>query len=162
MRKISLFVLFFFSLYFSAQVLSETQKLESLCKVWGFLKYYHPHVAKGDFDWDTQLFQKMDELDNIHDKDQLNELYFKWISSLGKVDECKKCSKEDKEKIYFSRNFDLSWISNKDVFTEKVSRQLLYIQHNRNLGGNHYFGKGGKRCISGMKILMVQNSHQNR
>jgi len=145
MRKISLFVLFFFSLHFSAQVLSETQKLESLCKVWGFLKYYHPNVTKADFDWDRQLFQKIDELGNIRDKDQLNEFYFKWISSLGKVNECKKCLKEDKEKIYFLRNFDLNWISNKDVFTEKVSRQLLFIQNNRNLGSNHYFGKGGKK-----------------
>ncbi|MDQ0782843.1 S41 family peptidase [Chryseobacterium sp. W4I1] len=145
MRKISLFVLFFFSLHFSAQVLSETQKLESLCKVWGFLKYYHPNVAKADFDWDRQLFQKIDELGNIRDKDQLNEFYFKWISSLGKVNECKKCLKEDKEKIYFLRNFDLNWISNKDVFTEKVSRQLLFIQNNRNLGINYHFGKGGKK-----------------
>jgi len=145
MRKISLFVLFFFSLHFSAQILSETQKLESLCKVWGFLKYYHPNVAKADFDWDRQLFQKIDELGNIRDKDQLNEFYFKWISSLGKVNECKKCLKEDKEKIYFLRNFDLNWISNKNVFTEKVRRQLLFIQNNRNLGSNHYFGKGGKK-----------------
>lgn len=145
MRKISLFILLFFSFYFSAQTLSEVQKLESLCKVWGFLKYYHPNVSKGDFDWDKQLFEKFDELESIHDKNQLNELYFKWISSLGTIDQCKKCSKEDKEKIYFLRNFDLSWIGNKQIFTEKVSRQLLFIQNNRNTGSNHYFGKGGKK-----------------
>ncbi|MBB6370924.1 S41 family peptidase [Chryseobacterium shigense] len=145
MRKISLFILLFFSLHFSAQVLSEIQKLESLCKVWGFLKYYHPHAAKGDFDWDKQLVEKIDELDNIRDKNQLNELYFNWISSLGKVDECKKCSKENKGKTYFSRNFDLSWINNRHIFTEKVSSQLVFIQNNRNLGSNHYLGTGGKK-----------------
>ncbi|MGG5208541.1 S41 family peptidase [Chryseobacterium sp. MIQD13] len=145
MRKISLFILFFFSLHFSAQALSETQKLESLCRVWGFLKYYHPHVAKGDFDWDKQLFQKIDELDHIQDKAQLNELYSKWISSLGKIDECKKCPKEDKEKVYFLRNFDLNWINNKQIFNEEVTRELLFIQNNRNLSSSHYFGKGGKK-----------------
>ncbi|MGK6342927.1 S41 family peptidase [Chryseobacterium sp. DT-3] len=145
MRKISLFILFFFSLYFSAQALSETQKLESLCKVWGFLKYYHPHVSKGDFDWDKQLFEKIDELNTIRDKEQLNEFYSKWINSLGKVDECKKCSKEDKEKVYFLRNFDLNWIRNEKIFNEKVTLQLLFIQNNRNLGSSHYFGKGGKK-----------------
>ncbi|PIF47057.1 C-terminal processing protease CtpA/Prc [Chryseobacterium sp. 52] len=145
MRKISLFILFFFSLHFSAQALSETQKLESLCRVWGFLKYYHPHVAKGDFDWDKQLFQKIDELDNIHDKDQLNELYFKWISSLGKVDECKQCSKEAKEKVYFLKNFDLSWINDKHIFNKKLIQQLNFIEKNRNLGSSHYFGSGGKK-----------------
>ncbi|WP_080780282.1 S41 family peptidase [Chryseobacterium phocaeense] len=145
MRKTSLFILFFFSLYFSAQALTETQKLESLCRVWGFLKYYHPEVAKGDLDWDQQLFRKMDELNNIHDKEQLNKFYFEWISSLGKVDVCKKCSKENKEKVYFLRNFDLGWINNKNIFSEKVSDQLLFIQNNRNIGSNHYFGIGGRK-----------------
>lgn len=146
MRKTSLFILFFFSLHFSAQALSETQKLASLCRVWGFLKYYHPEVAKGDLDWDQQLFRNIDKLDNIHDKEQLNEFYFKWISGLGKVNECKKCSKENKEKVYFLRNFDLSWITDKHIFSEKVSNQLLFIQNNRNLGGNHYFGIGGRKA----------------
>ncbi|SFN11716.1 C-terminal processing protease CtpA/Prc, contains a PDZ domain [Chryseobacterium oleae] len=145
MRKISLFILFFFSLHFSAQLLSETQKLESLCKVWGFLKYYHPHVAKGDFEWDQELLKKIDEVENIRDKDQLNELYFNWINNLGNVDECKKCSKEDKEKVYFLRNFDLNWMNDQHLFNEKVSRQLSFIQNNRNIGSNHYVGNGGKK-----------------
>lgn len=145
MRKISLFILFFFSLHFSAQALSETQKLESLCKVWGFLKYYHPRVAKGDFDWDKELFKKIDELEDIQNKNQLNELYYQWISSLGKVEECKKCSKEDKTKIYFLRNFDPGWMSNEQIFSKAVTQQLLFIQNNRNSGNSHYFGKGGKK-----------------
>lgn len=145
MKSLFIFIISFLSISFSAQALSETQKLESLCKVWGFLKYYHPHVAKGDFDWDKQLIQKIDELDQIHNKAQLNELYSKWISSLGNVEECKKCVKEDQAKVYFLRNFDLGWISYKHVFNEKVSHQLLFIQNNRNSGSNHYFGSGGKK-----------------
>lgn len=77
MKSLFIIILSFLSFNFSAQALSETQKLESLCKVWGFLKYYHPHVAKGDLDWDKQLIQKIDELDQIDDKVQLNELYSK-------------------------------------------------------------------------------------
>ncbi|MBL1219858.1 hypothetical protein JET18_03360 [Chryseobacterium sp. L7] len=145
MRKISLFILLLFSLHFSAQALSETQKLASLCRIWGFLKYYHPGVAKGDFEWDQELLKKIDELNNIRDKDHLNELYFNWINNLGKVDECKNCSKENKEKVYFLRNFDPSWINDKNIFNEKLSRQLLFIQNNRNLGSNHYFGTGGRK-----------------
>jgi len=147
MRKVSLFILFFFSLLFSAQTLLEVQKLESLCKVWGFLKYYHPQVAKGDFDWDQQLFKKIEELEHIQDKNQLNKLYSEWISSLGKVDECKKCLKEDKTKIYFLRNFDPGWMSNEQIFSKTVTEQLLFIQKNRNLGSSHYFGKGGKKVF---------------
>lgn len=145
MRRLFIFIISFLSTTLSAQSLSENQKLESLCKVWGFLKYYHPHVAKGDFDWDQQLFQKIDELDNIQGKDQLNELYFNWISSLGKVNECKTCSKEPKNKIYFLRNFDLNWINSKELLSKKVRDQLVFIQDNRNLGSSHYFGNGGKK-----------------
>ena len=39
--------------------LTENQKLETLCKVWGFLKYYHPFVAKGSYNWDNQLIEKI-------------------------------------------------------------------------------------------------------
>ena len=94
-----------------------------------------------------QLFQKIGELEHIQDKDQLNELYSGWISSLGKVDECKKCLKEDKAKIYFLRNFDPCWMSNEQIFSKAVTEQLLFIQNNRNLGSSHYFGKGGKKVF---------------
>ncbi|UWX60805.1 S41 family peptidase [Chryseobacterium oranimense] len=111
------------------------------------MKYYHPHVAKGDFDWDQQLFQKIEELEHIQDKNQLNELYFKWISSLGKVEECKKCQKEDKAKVYFLRNFDPDWMGNEQIFSKTVTEKLLFIQNNRNLGSCHYFGRGGKKVF---------------
>jgi C-terminal processing protease CtpA/Prc len=144
MRKFSLLILFLLSFNFSAQNLSETQKLESLCRVWGFLKYYYPNVAKGKFNWDDQLFQKIDELENINDKNHLNELYSNWIDSLGKIDECKECLKEE-NKIYFLKNFDLSWINNQNIFSENVIRKLNYIRNNRNYGENYYFGINGRK-----------------
>lgn len=145
MKRLFIFFLFLSS-NLSAQIISETQKLESLCKVWGFLKYYHPHVAKGIFDWDQQLFQKMDELENVQDKAQLNELYSQWIDSLGKVELCEKCKKEE-DKVYFLKNFDLGWIKDSLVFSENVSRKLEYIQNNRNIGNNYYFGTGGRKVF---------------
>ncbi|AZA84994.1 hypothetical protein C1637_22200 [Chryseobacterium lactis] len=144
MRKYSLFILLFFSLHLSGQVLSETQKLESLCRVWGFLKYYHPAVAKGNQDWNQQLFQKIEELKAITDKKELNVLYSNWIESLGKVENCKECSKKD-DKVYFLKNFDLNWIDNTDLYTRNVAQKLHYIENNRNVGNNHYFGKGGRK-----------------
>lgn len=144
MRNYTLFILLFLSLNFSAQILSENQKLESLCRIWGFLKYYHPHVAKGNLEWDKQLFQKINELENIYDKAGLNNLYASWIESLGKIDECKACLKEN-DKIYFLKNFDLTWTDNTDLFDEKLIQQLHHIQNNRNIGNNYYFGKGGRK-----------------
>ncbi|WP_183084584.1 S41 family peptidase [Chryseobacterium sp. 7] len=118
--------------------------MESLCRVWGFLKYYHPHVAKGNLNWDKQLFQKIDELKNINDKQSLNNFYSEWIGSLGEVLPCKECSIKD-NKIYFLENFDLSWIDNSQIFSNEISQKLHYIENNRNLAENHYFGKGGRK-----------------
>ncbi|BEV04129.1 S41 family peptidase [Chryseobacterium gambrini] len=144
MRKFSLFIILFLNLHFSAQTLSENQKLESLCKVWGFLKYYHPNVAKGKFNWDQQLFQKIDELENINDKDQLNKLYSNWIESLGKIEVCKNCL-NDNDKVYFLKNFDLGWMDDQRIFSENVREKLKFIEHNRNIGENYYFGLNGRK-----------------
>ncbi|WP_336717608.1 S41 family peptidase [Chryseobacterium mucoviscidosis] len=144
MRKFSLFIILFLNLHFSAQTLSETQKLESLCKVWGFLKYYHPNVAKGQFNWDEQLFQKIDELENINNKDQLNEFYANWIESLGKVEDCKNCV-NDNGKVYFLKNFDPGWMDDRQFFSENVSQKLKFIENNRNIGENYYFGLNGRK-----------------
>lgn len=146
MRKYSLFFFLFLSLHFSAQILSENQKLESLCRVWGFLKYYHPYVAKGNLNWDQQLFKKINELERINDKAALNNLYSNWITSLGKVNECTECLQEI-DKTYFLRNFDLSWMDNSDVFTPAISQKLRYIENNRNINNNHYIGKGGRKVF---------------
>ncbi|MFY7847345.1 S41 family peptidase [Chryseobacterium gambrini] len=144
MRKFSLFIILFLNLHFSAQTLSENQKLESLCKVWGFLKYYQPNVAKGKFNWDQQLFQKIDELENINNKDQLNELYSNWIESLGKTEVCKNCV-NDNDKVYFLKNFDLGWMNDQRIFSENVREKLKFIENNRNTGENYYFGLNGRK-----------------
>ncbi|BAP33017.1 periplasmic protease [Chryseobacterium sp. StRB126] len=146
MRKYSLFIFLFLSLHFSAQVLSENQKLESLCRVWGFLKYYHPHVAKGNLNWDQQLFKKINELERINDKAALNNLYSNWIASLGKINECTECLQET-DKTYFLKNFDLNWMDNSDIFTSALSQKLHYIENNRNMGNHHYIGKGGRKIF---------------
>lgn len=55
-KHLLILILFLFQNSFSKPI-SETQKLAVTCKVWGFLKYYHPNVANGNFNWDEQLFK---------------------------------------------------------------------------------------------------------
>ena len=33
------------------------EDLELLGKIWGFLKYHHPVIAKGNYNWDYELFR---------------------------------------------------------------------------------------------------------
>jgi C-terminal processing protease CtpA/Prc len=147
MRSFSIVILFLVSFTsFSAQSISETQKLVSLCKVWGFLKYYHPNVAKGNVDWDKQLIQKINELEKINDRNQLNDLYSHWIDSLGNVGECAKCTVAE-PKTEFLKNFDMSWSDNEILFTKEISQKLHYIQNNGNIDDPYYFGRSERKVF---------------
>ncbi len=122
---------------YAQEKLTENQKLETLCKVWGFLKYYHPIVAKGTYNWDNQLIEKIKESEKIDTKKQFNKMLSSWIESLGKVEICTTCNqKNDKE--YFLKNFDLSWTDNENTFSKDVIEKLNFIEENRNQGENFY------------------------
>ncbi|CAA9194559.1 hypothetical protein FLA105534_00218 [Flavobacterium bizetiae] len=108
----------------------KSENLASLAKVWGFLKYYHPNVAKGNFNWDEQLIQMIPKVEQAQNKDDLSRIYLEWIAALGVVKECKSCKETSKEKS-FDKNFDLSWTQNAAIFTNELSQKLKYIQENR-------------------------------
>src|SRR5687767_1279812 len=36
---------------------NKTEDLKALGLIWGFLKYYHPNIAKGEYNWDYELFR---------------------------------------------------------------------------------------------------------
>ena len=102
-------ILFGFLLSNAQQTISETEKLASLGKMYGFLKYYHPEVAKGKYDWDEELIKQLPLVLRAADKESLSAIYIDWINSLGKVEPCRKC---DSTEDYFDKNFDLSWTQN--------------------------------------------------
>jgi carboxyl-terminal processing protease len=138
MKKIIFFLAFItFQFSYSQKQFSETEKLGSLCKVWGFLKYYHPNVAKGDFNWDEQLLTILPKVKQANSKEELSKIYLDWIESLGTIKVCKSCNDVSK-KEYFDKNFDLSWTQSTETFTDELAKKLTYIENNRFLGENHY------------------------
>ena len=116
---------------------NEITNLSTLCKVWGFLKYYHPNVAKGNFNWDEQLLTILPKIEKETNKEVLSKIYLDWIDSLGAIKECKSCKKAN-SKEYFEKNFDLSWTQNNNLFSEELSKKLNYIEQNRFQGKNFY------------------------
>lgn len=115
----------------------KVENLASLAKVWGFLKYYHPNVAKGNFNWDEQLIQMIPKVEQAKNKEELSKIYLNWITDLGEVKECKSCKNASKKES-FDKNFDLSWTQNSNVFTNELSQKLKYIEENRFQGKNKY------------------------
>ena len=138
MKKIiPLIILVFFSYNFliAQQPISETKKLTSLGKIYGFLKYYHPEVGKGKFDWDKEFIKILPEVLKATDRKSLSQVYINWIESLGEIDNCKKC---DSDGEYFDKNFDLSWTQDTTLFSNELSSKLKFIEQNRNQAENFY------------------------
>lgn len=61
--------------------------LTLLGKVWGFVKYHHPAVAAGEYNWDYELFRILPKIIDCRNKEERNEILFTWIDGLGRVKE---------------------------------------------------------------------------
>lgn len=116
---------------------NEIKKMSNLCKVWGFLKYYHPNVAKGNFNWDEHLLTVLPKIENAKNTQEICKIYIDWIDSLGDIKECKTC--ENSSSIgSFDNNFNLSWTQDNNVFSDELTRKLKYIENNRFQGKSNY------------------------
>ena len=115
---------------------AKIEDLAILGKVWGFLKYYHPAIAKGDYNWDYELFRILPKVLESQSYKERNEILSKWILSLGEV------TIETHDKIEDSAikiTPDFSWINN-SKFGEELTKQLLAIRDAKRGNENYYLG----------------------
>jgi carboxyl-terminal processing protease len=142
---------------YSQSLLSKTEKLYATGKVWGFLKYYHPSVAKGTFNWDNELIQILPKVEQAKTKEDLSNLFIVWINSIGKINKCNSCE-TIKEVNYFDKNFDLSWTQDSTIFDITLSQKLKLIEENRFQGESHYLSVNEK---AGNVILKKEQNYSN-
>ncbi len=141
MKRILLLILVLLFQNSFSKPITETQKLTATCKVWGFLKYYHPNVANGNFDWDEQLFKILPKIEEAKTDTEFSNVIEKWINSLGKVKAYK--AEISNEKVdYFDKNFDLSWTQNPEFFSKSLSQKLKFIEQNKIQGRQYYVEQG--------------------
>lgn len=114
--------------------LSKTDDLVVLGEVWGFLKYYHPAVAKGDYNWDYELFRVMPKILAAKDQDSRNAVLNSWVASLGKVNAAKG---ETKGNVKLQP--DLAWID-AAVLGNELATQLNTIKNAERSGNSYYIG----------------------
>ncbi|WP_034921678.1 S41 family peptidase [Gillisia sp. CAL575] len=110
------------------------ENLELLGRVWGFLKYHHPEIAKGNYNWDYELFRFLPKYIEVENNKERDKLIIDWINSLGKVEECTKCEPANKNAFL---NPDLEWINNQN---EELKNELFHIYNNRSQAKHYYIG----------------------
>ena len=59
--------------------------LDLLGRVWGFLKYHHPTISKGTYNWDEELFKMLPGYLKVTDNKQRDAYLAKWILRFGKI-----------------------------------------------------------------------------
>ena len=122
MQKIffSLTLFLFLQITQAKQSLTETEKLATTAKVWGFLKYYHPTVASGKYDWDKELFNILFQVEKAKNKKEFSEVIENWIASLGEVKKVAPIVVSSEIK-YFDKNLNAAWLNNSHFFSKSLS-----------------------------------------
>lgn len=111
-----------------------TDDLDLLGRVWGFLKYYHPEIARGNYNWDYELFRFMPGYLKESKTIIREELLLNWIKGLGEIEKCKKCKQTASDAFLKP---DLKWIA-ASIKNDLLRNELLYIYENRNQGKHFY------------------------
>lgn len=138
MRKLYIITLLLvFQTLLAETKITETQKLAATCKVWGYLKYYHPNVADGSKNWDEQLFTILPQVEKVQTKEEFSLVLENWIDALGEVKVIAPIV-PPKDIEYFDKNFDLSWINKDKLFSKTLSKKLGFIKENRFQGKQYY------------------------
>ncbi len=130
-----LLICFSFNCLIAQQEISDTKKLATIAKIYGFLKYYHPEVGKGKYDWDNEFIKYLPQVLEANDKESLSKIYNNWINSLGKIEKCNNC---DSDQLLFDKNFNLSWTQDSEIFNIELTSKLKYIEENRFQEENFY------------------------
>jgi hypothetical protein len=109
----------------------QIENLRKLCKIWGFLKYHHPAIAKGEVNWDYELFRILHKLNSSDfDSEVLN-----WIKSVGSV------NSEDVNNPNFTTSKiqpDTKWISDNTFISKELCQELTKIDRSGREKQNFY------------------------
>jgi len=108
--------------------------LELLGRVWGFLKYHHPEVAKGNLNWDYELFRILPQYMQTTNTNERDRLLLDWIGKYGEGSPNPDVQKTP-EDAYIKP--DHTWIE-KSGMNAELKAKIHYIYANRHQGDHYY------------------------
>jgi membrane-associated protease RseP (regulator of RpoE activity) len=126
------------------------ENIKTLALVWGFLKYYHPNIAAGEYNMDAELFRILPKILDVS-MDKRDEILMQWINDFGSFQRNRvswfqklfysKKRLQSLQTITNSANIrikpDLSWI-NENRMSKKLVAKLLKIKDARRINEHYY------------------------
>ena len=107
-------------------------ELKNLGLIWGYLKYYHPYIGQGNYNWDFELFRIIPRLADA--KPEIREsIIIEWINSLGEYSTTKYRKPKGKVKL----EPDFSWITS-SAFSNELSKKLQHLKNAKRDDSGYY------------------------
>ncbi len=142
------------------------RNLELLGKIWGLLKYNHPEVGKGNYNWDFELFRMLPKYLETKNNNERDLVLLNWINKYGEIEECVKCKETHPNEFIkpdmlwfndFAINSELKNYLN-DIYQNRYQGEHFYIDINyagnpKFLNENHYYS--WSYDDSGFKLLAL-------
>ena len=121
---------------------TETQRLATLSKTWGLLKYHNPNIAIGALDWDSVLVAHVPEFRKARTNKDFNNAVQALIVAAGPKG-FRAVPMPDTSELFMG-NYDVDWTRNAQLFTKKT-RQLLHdvITYRHDTTASHYVRMSG-------------------
>lgn len=134
MRTIFVTLLLFCSTILFASTVNDNDKYKTFGLIWGLLKYHHPEVSKGKYDWDGEFVKQFEVIERINDAESLNSFYKKWIGGFGTIN-------NEKPEVYgdgfFTANEDYAWFETSG-FDIELKSILMKLKNGRHKAGHFY------------------------
>lgn len=143
------------SVVFPALQTDHITNLALLGRVWGFLKYHHPAIAVGKYNWDYELFRFLPEYLAVTSKKERDALLLKWIDQLGMVKLCETCEDTDSDAILKP---NLDWMTTY-ALSDELQQKIKYIYKNRNQDRHYYVSEAPG---IGNAVFTNEEAYENR
>ena len=130
------FILFIFTSLSYGQTITPTEINQQVGLVWGLIKYHHPEVSRGKFDWDKELLTVLKETEDVSAQKELDKILLQLCKKVNTKRTRFKERKDTASEELFRKNEDYEWIR-ETGFGEELTSELLKIKNNGNIG-DHY------------------------
>lgn len=117
------------------------ENLKVLGLVWGYLKYYHPAVAKGQYNWSNQLFRLLPAVSTARTDAARDEILSSFITGLGPVKEERSKNNSTGDPAV-KMDVDTSWIGSSSI-GPKLAGQLRALFNAARPDLSYYYGFTG-------------------
>lgn len=131
-------------------------KLVMLGQVWGFLKYHHPAIARGEYNWDAELFKILPSVLATSTDSAFSKVLEKWSDGLGTVSVCKNCKPKNDGKPFLKP--DYGNLFDNSVLSQSLIKKLQFIKDNANNSKHYYISFEG---ASNPNFSNEKNYNQN-